>query len=177
MKSSSSIQRFAFVGMVGLCSCFMVAAQLWAEPTTPDPLVTRNLEQMRIQTRKLVKEKEFKSAVSMAEQMVELAEKSFGLQDWQTGNARLTLGGVYFLKQDYTKAEPLVQNALSIFEKAGQVKHQRGILALRSLARIYAAQGEDSRAKVYQKRADQVGDMNIGGLDENWRNFKKSEKL
>ena len=60
----------------------------------------------------------FREAIPVAQEGLELSEKTYGADHLITGTWMRSLGELYFRTGNYAKAEPLFQRSLNIMEKA-----------------------------------------------------------
>ena len=80
------------------------------------------------------------------------AEK-FGEQDRRLTDSLNNLASLYYAQGKYAQAEPLLQRALAIREKALGPEHPDVARSVNNLAELYSAQGKYTQAEPYFQRA------------------------
>lgn len=71
------------------------------------------------------------------------------------------LAALYYFKDDYPRAEPLYQRALTIQEKALGANHPDLAASLNNLARLYQTKGDAAQALIYQSRGNEVREREV----------------
>ena len=108
----------------------------------------------------------FKEAIPIAQEFLELTEKTLGPDQPGTATALNNLGALYYSLGNYTKAESLYQRALKIDEKALGPDHPDTAMDLKNLAELYKSMGDNARAEPLFRRALKIKQKAVGPTPE-----------
>jgi tetratricopeptide (TPR) repeat protein/CHAT domain-containing protein len=111
--------------------------------------------QLNFQANELYRQGEIAAAIPIAQQALELAQKSFLVPNKALEASSLnTLGVLYMSEGRWTEAEPLLNRSLAICEELFGERPNEGLATcLNSLAELYKAQGRWAEAESLYKRA------------------------
>ncbi|MER0204859.1 MAG: tetratricopeptide repeat protein, partial [Nitrosomonas sp.] len=133
----------------------------------------------------------YTEALSLAQQALEVAEKTLGPEHPDTATSLLAIGLLYDELGELDKVEPFYQRALSIREKALDPEHPDMAQSLHNLASLYDAQGQYTKAELLFERALAIREKvlgpehpdvalslgNLGLLYQNQGQYSKAEPL
>jgi tetratricopeptide (TPR) repeat protein len=141
MKTSlPSSLRFAL-----LLSVALGALHSWAQQSQLDRLNSR--------VTSLIEQHKFVEAEPLANQALQLVEKTYGLSDRRAATPLNNLALVYIEQKLYSAAELLLKQALQLDESAAGSGNSDLTRDLRNLAALYAKQGETAKARAYLQLA------------------------
>ncbi|WP_350117172.1 CHAT domain-containing tetratricopeptide repeat protein [Nitrosomonas sp.] len=101
-------------------------------------------------------------ALSLAQQALEVAEKTLGPEHPDTATCLLAIGVLYEELGELDKVEPFYQRALSIREKALSPEHPDVATSLNNLANLYQNQGQYAKAQPLHQRALAIREKVLG---------------
>ncbi len=148
-----------------------------------------NVETFRIESRKLHNQGNYQEAAKIARKAVAQAEKIYSNKHRKYALALSVLSVIYQTQGYYSKAEPIAQQALEIFQTQNDKLLGR---TLQGLADIYRAQGRYIKAEKFYKLALTDAEKKLGFEDEevgqiinnlaflyskNIENYDEAEKL
>jgi tetratricopeptide (TPR) repeat protein/CHAT domain-containing protein len=107
----------------------------------------------------------FAEGIPVAQEWLELSEKTLGANDPQTALALRYLTLLYVRKGDYAKAEPLLLRAIKISEKVAGPDHPETASALDALAALYSKIGQDAKAEPLYRRVLEIREKARGPDD------------
>ena len=110
----------------------------------------------------LLQEGRYGQAVPLAEEALRIAEKTFGPEDSNLGEALYKLAELYHTQGKYAEAELLYQRSLRIVEKALGPKHPNVAAVLNNLALLYDAQGKYGEAEPLYQRSLRIYEKALG---------------
>jgi CHAT domain-containing protein/Tfp pilus assembly protein PilF len=110
----------------------------------------------------LYRQGQYHSAVSIAQSVLKLMEKSFGSEHPDTADSLNNLAMLYDGMGSYQKAEPLYKRALAIQEKTLGPVHPRTAASLNNLAGLYQAMSAYQKAEPLYKRALAIREKALG---------------
>jgi CHAT domain-containing protein/Tfp pilus assembly protein PilF len=106
----------------------------------------------------------FSDAIAIVQELLRLCEKTFGPDDANTAQALMNLADMYDSTGDYSKAQPLLQRALEIYEKLSGPSTARH---LNDLAARYESMGDPAKAEPLYQRALKIREQARGPDDPN----------
>lgn len=98
----------------------------------------------------------FKSAIPLLHEVVEILEKEEGKESGMTATALNNLALAYYEQGDYAKAIPMFQRSLEIVEKVSGKEHPDVAHKLTNLGVVFSDMGDDERALKFHLRAMQI---------------------
>ena len=133
-----------------------------ADPAQADQARLSSLEQ-RID--ELNQAGKYRDAIPVAQERLQLVEKTVGPDQPETGAACDKLGDLYFRNGDYAKAQPLCERGLRIREKALGLEHPAIAASLNTLAQVHARVGDYAGAEPLFQRALKIREKALGPED------------
>jgi tetratricopeptide (TPR) repeat protein len=152
----SVLVKFVFVIFF---SCFVPRISLHADATQEDQAKISSLNQRGIQ---LWRAGKFADAVLIAQQALQLSEKTLGPDHLATATLLNNLAELYRSMGDYAKAEPLFQRALKIQEQALGPDEPGTAATLNNLAALYDSMGNYAKAEPLYQRALKISENALG---------------
>jgi CHAT domain-containing protein len=148
-------------------------------------------QQLTVKFDQLFRAAKYDEARPLAEQVLELREKTLGSEHPDVARALFNLAHLYQDKGDYSKAEPLYQRALAIREKVLGAEHLDVATTLNQLAILYRARRDYAKAEPLYQRALAIREKvlgaehpdvanslnNLANLYNDKRDFAKAEPL
>ncbi|HNH83574.1 MAG TPA: tetratricopeptide repeat protein, partial [Acidobacteriota bacterium] len=116
------------------------------KPATEQDRVRFEIEKLGAEVETLRQAGKYDQALSLAQQVLDKAEKVFGSEHILVAGSLDTLGLILKDKGNYTKAEPLFMKALAIYEKVDP-NHPDIIFPLNNLGMLFYYKGEYSQAE------------------------------
>jgi esterase/lipase superfamily enzyme/Tfp pilus assembly protein PilF len=104
----------------------------------------------------------YAEATDIAKRALALAERQFGANGAEVGNALSNLAELYRAQGRYVEAEPLYKRSLAIDEKTLALDHPTLGTHLSNLALLYRAQGRYAEAEPLYKRALAIAEKALG---------------
>lgn len=104
----------------------------------------------------------YTEAIPILKKLIQLMEKSYGLEHPNTANRISDLGQLYKLMGDYSNAEPLYLRALQIREKALGPEHPDVANSLNNLGMLYFAKGDYSKAEKFDQGGLKINEKALG---------------
>jgi CHAT domain-containing protein/Flp pilus assembly protein TadD len=114
------------------------------------------------QITELFKAGKYADAVSLAQRLVSIAERTAGPNHPNVGTALSLLANIYEAQGRYTDAEPPCKRALAIYEKANGPEHPTVALALGNLANLYEHEGRYGDAEPLYQRSIAIYEKTYG---------------
>ena len=152
MRSPRRCLVLAF--LVGLGA--LASATASADPPAPavvPAVVIAEAEKLDAEADRLYRADRLDEALAVAERQLALTEKGLGPSDLHTATARSNVGGLWLAKGDYLKAEPLLQEAVTVFDGAVGAPERDHAAALHNLAILDKARGRSREARALLERA------------------------
>ena len=104
----------------------------------------------------------YDEAIPLAEQVLQIVEKAFGVEDVTVSIAVKLVADFCQAKGDYVKAEPLFKRALNIREKVLPADDWLIAESLQDLGTLYDNMGNYREAELRFKRAQGIGEKKLG---------------
>ncbi len=117
---------------------------------------------LNAKTETLYQQGRYSEAAKIAQEALEVAEKTFGADHPNLATSLNNLALLYQAQGEYAAAEPLHKRALAIREKALGPDHPQVAASLNNLAALYYAQGKYAEAEPLIKRALAIGEKALG---------------
>jgi len=170
MKSKPSFQLNKLLHGLAFSSIVLAnSLPVQAEPTNNIKIIQQQVNEdestfktLRDKALALEKEGKNKEAAENWERFIKLAEKNFGPFHPVIAPGLNTLGYLYYVQNEYNKAEHLYIRSLAINEKALGPVHPNVALSLNNLALIYSKQGKYSKSEPLYIRSLAIYEKALG---------------
>jgi tetratricopeptide (TPR) repeat protein len=144
LRHKITMPRVAVV--LGLC--LVVASAVLAQQEKWDEL--------NLQSTKLRQEGKYAEAARIAEHALDVAEKTFGPDNWHVAFSLTDLALLLMQQRKYSEAEPLLKRSLAIWEKTRGPDYLAVAYCLKDLARLYRITGKREQASQLEERAQKI---------------------
>lgn len=128
----------------------------------PIPLALARISILSERFNKLYQTGKFAKAIPIAQESLEISEKTLGPDHLQTSMLLNNLAEMFRLTEDYGKAEPLFQRALAVREKELGPDHPQTATVLNNLALLYTSLKEYTKAEPLQQRSLEIDEKTLG---------------
>jgi tetratricopeptide (TPR) repeat protein len=134
---------------------------LWlAAPALAQTVV--DADRLNAEVMRLYRKGSYAEAVSIAERVLAIREKTLGLDHPDVGKALNNLAALYTTQGRYSDAEPLYKRTITILEKALGPEHPDVGKALGNLAGLYRDQGRYGDAETLYTRSVSIREKALG---------------
>ena len=148
-------------------------------------------QKLNLEVRTLYGQGNYRQAVIIAKQALDIAEKDLGPDDPTVATSLNNLALLYQTQGQYAQAEPLYKRTLAIWEKVLGSDHPNVATSLNNLALLYYTQGQYVQAEQLYKRSLAIKEKalgpdhsdlalslnNLGYLYENQGQYAQAEPL
>jgi tetratricopeptide (TPR) repeat protein len=146
---TSRIQKITMPWLaVALGLCLFVASAALAQQ--------EKLDELNLQTMKLRHEGKYAEATSIAEQALNVAERTFGPDSAYVARSLNSLAHLYIFQRKYSEAEPLFKRSLAIWEKTRGPDDPAVAYCLKNLAALYRKMGNQEEASKLEERVQKI---------------------
>jgi CHAT domain-containing protein/antitoxin component YwqK of YwqJK toxin-antitoxin module len=126
----------------------------------------------------LVKVGQMKRAEELGVRCLQLTEEAAGREDPLTVLNIKNLARLYTFTGQYSKSEKLFLEAIDLDSKLGQdVRHPNSVITANHLAQVYAAMGQNEKAKLYFKKGFTRSHYMNAQFNEQHANFYFDQKI
>jgi tetratricopeptide (TPR) repeat protein len=108
---------------------------------------TEDAETLDARLSKLYQQRRYSDAIPLAEHILLIREKTFGLDHAEVATSLNRLAFLYAIEGRYSDAEPLYKRALAISENTLGPDHPHVATSLYYIAQLYENQGRDEDAE------------------------------
>ncbi|MBI4749668.1 MAG: tetratricopeptide repeat protein [Acidobacteria bacterium] len=160
-------------------------------PATETERARVEIEKISYQVQELFHQRKYDQAITLAQQVLELAEKALGPDHSDVGDCLNNLAALYWGRGNYDKAEPLFIRALAITEQNFGPEHPDTVVGVNNLAQLYRAKGDFAKAaplyqrslvireKLFGTASLEVSESlnSLGMLNQGLSNYSEAETL
>ncbi len=153
--------------------------------------IQAHVDRLNQQIAQLTEQHQYKEAIVPATSILDFVRQSLGEQSTLFAESLNTLAALYYNMGEYSKAEPLLEQALAISRAVLGEQHPDVATSLNNLAVLYEEMGEYSkaeplfeqalaisRAALGEQHPDTAGSLNnLALLYQNMREYSKAEPL